>query len=201
MDVEVAVVGVGDLGRDGALGDLVDVVGGHIQRPDDRIERVVDALDDLAEVALMLGGVGAGGELALHGGLGQHVRVGDERVHHADTAVKRGGQGFERVAHLRGIGIAGRGLDGEVHIALGKAAKAVGQFYGFLSLIGGNFLGQAGSLSDFGLVHHDFQGADDLSCLVADRNAGIGNVDLDPRHRFGDRVGGGYLLAVHCPEA
>ncbi len=66
-DVEIAVVVVGDLGRDVALGDLIDVVGGHVQRPNHRIERLVDALDDLAEVALMLGGIGAGGELALHG--------------------------------------------------------------------------------------------------------------------------------------
>ena len=39
----------------------------------------VDPIDDLAEVALVLGGVGAGVELALDGGLGQHVGVGDER--------------------------------------------------------------------------------------------------------------------------
>ena len=72
--VEVAVVAVGDLGRDRALGDLVDIIGGDVQRPDDRVERVVHALDDLAEVALVLGGVGAGGELALHGGAREHVR-------------------------------------------------------------------------------------------------------------------------------
>ena len=67
---------------------LIDVVGGHVQRPDDGVERVVDALDDLAEVALMLGGIGAGGELALHGGLGQHVGVGHERVHRVDAGVE-----------------------------------------------------------------------------------------------------------------
>ena len=42
--------------------------------------------DDLAEVALVLGGVGAGGELAFHGGLGQHAGVGDQRVDGVDAA-------------------------------------------------------------------------------------------------------------------
>ena len=78
--VEVAVVVVGDLGRDVALGDLVDIVGGDVQRPDDRVERVVHALDDLAVVALMLGGVGAGGKTSFHGGLGQRVGIGHQRA-------------------------------------------------------------------------------------------------------------------------
>ena len=65
--VEVAVVGVGDLGRDVALGDAVHVLGGDVQRADHRVQRLVDALDDLAVVALVLGGIGAGGQLAFHG--------------------------------------------------------------------------------------------------------------------------------------
>ena len=42
--------------------------------------------DDLAEVALVLGGIGAGGELALHRGLGQHVGVGHQGVDRVDAA-------------------------------------------------------------------------------------------------------------------
>ena len=58
--VEVAVVVVGDLGGDVALGDPVDVLGGHVQRADDRVERVVDAVDDRAELGADQLGVAAG---------------------------------------------------------------------------------------------------------------------------------------------
>jgi hypothetical protein len=74
--VEVAVVGVGDLGRDVALRDAVHVLGGHVQRLDDVVQRQVEAFDDLAEVALVLGRVGAHRQLAF-----QH------RLHQSDHAV------------------------------------------------------------------------------------------------------------------
>ena len=64
--VEVAVVGVGNLRRDRPLGDLIDIGGGNVERADHRIQGVVHPLHDLAIVALMLGRVGAGGELAGH---------------------------------------------------------------------------------------------------------------------------------------
>ena len=73
MDIEVAVVGVGDLGRNVALADPVHVVGGYIQWPDDRVQAIVHALHDLAVVALVLGGVGACGQLAFNGGLRQQA--------------------------------------------------------------------------------------------------------------------------------
>ena len=118
MLVEVAVVGVGDLRRDVALGDAVDVVGGHVQRADDRVEGVVDALHDLAEVALVLGGVGAGGELAVHGGLGQHAGVGDQRVDGVDAAV-------EVVLDLVEVAVVGVGDLGR-DVALGDPVDVVG---------------------------------------------------------------------------
>ena len=74
--VEIAVVVVGDFRRDIALGDAIDVIGGHVQGADDGVERVVDALNDFAEIALMLVGIGAGGELSVHSRLGQHRGVG-----------------------------------------------------------------------------------------------------------------------------
>ncbi len=67
--VEVAVVVVGDLGRNVALRDPVNVLSGNIERADDRIQRGVYAIDDLTVIALMLGGVGASGQLAFDGGL------------------------------------------------------------------------------------------------------------------------------------
>ena len=62
--VEVALVVVRDLGRNHSFGDLVDVFGGDIQRSDNRIQRGIDALDDLAIIALMVADVGASGQLA-----------------------------------------------------------------------------------------------------------------------------------------
>ncbi len=67
--VEVAVVVVGDPGRNVALGNPVNVLSGNIERADDRVQRGVYALDYFTVVALMLGGVGASGQLALDGGL------------------------------------------------------------------------------------------------------------------------------------
>ena len=145
----------------------------------------------------MLGGVGAGGKLALDGGLGQHVGVGDERIDHVNGSIERRGQGLEGLVHLGGIGVARRGLYGEIYVALGQAAEAVNQLFGFRGLIDGDFLGKARGLFDFGLVHHHFQGADGLPRLVANWNSGIGNVRLDAWHRLGDRFGGGCLLAAH----
>ena len=86
--VEIAVVGVGDLGGNGAARDVVHVLGGHVERANDRVQRVVDALHDLAEIALVLGGVGAGGQLALDGGLGQHARIGHQCIDGVDAGVE-----------------------------------------------------------------------------------------------------------------
>ncbi len=86
--VEVAVVVVGDLGRNVALGDAVDVLGRNIERADDRVQRGVYALNDFAVVALMLGGVGASGQLAFDGGLRQQTGVGDQRVNGVDAGVQ-----------------------------------------------------------------------------------------------------------------
>jgi hypothetical protein len=84
--VEVTAVAVGDLRRDVALGDAVDVVGGDVERVDHGVQRVVDALDDLAEVALVPGGVGALGEVAVDGGLRQMISgVGDQRIDGIDA--------------------------------------------------------------------------------------------------------------------
>ena len=76
--VEVTVVLVGDLGGDVALGDAIHVAGGHVEGADDGVEAVVHALHDLAVVALVFGGVGAGGQLAIHGRLVEHGGIGHE---------------------------------------------------------------------------------------------------------------------------
>ena len=67
--VEVAVVAVGDLGRDVALGDTVHVLGRYVQRTNHRVQRGIDALHNLAVVALVLAGFGACPELALDSSL------------------------------------------------------------------------------------------------------------------------------------
>ena len=72
--VEIAVVVVGDLRGNIARGNAIDVVGGHVQRSDDGVQRVVHALNDLAVVALMLVRVGTGRKLSLDARLGKHRR-------------------------------------------------------------------------------------------------------------------------------
>ena len=64
--VEVAVVIVGDLRRDVPLGNPVDIFGCHVERSDDRIQRLVDAFDDLAEVTAMFGRIGTGIQFSFH---------------------------------------------------------------------------------------------------------------------------------------
>ena len=58
------------------------------------VQRLVHALHDAPEVALVLGGVGAGGQAPLGGGHGQHLRVGHEglqvRAHLLDRVVDEG---------------------------------------------------------------------------------------------------------------
>jgi hypothetical protein len=69
--VKVAVILLGDLGRDGAVADLVHVVGGHDQRADHRVEHRVDALDELALGAIEEFGLAPGSQVALAGVLHQ----------------------------------------------------------------------------------------------------------------------------------
>ena len=52
------------------------------------VQGVVDALDDLAEVALVLGGVGPGRQLALDRRLGQESGVGNHGVDGVDALVQ-----------------------------------------------------------------------------------------------------------------
>ena len=52
--VEIAVVGIGDLGRDGAARDLLHVIGRYVERRDHRIQHLVDALHHLAVDAVEL---------------------------------------------------------------------------------------------------------------------------------------------------
>ena len=60
-------------------GDLAQHRGGCPDRLHHRVQRVVDAFDDLAVIALMLAGVGARAELAFHRRLSQQPRLGRQR--------------------------------------------------------------------------------------------------------------------------
>ena len=46
-----------------------------VQWPDDCVEGVIDALDDLSELTLVLGGIRTGGKVTLHGGLDEHIYI------------------------------------------------------------------------------------------------------------------------------
>ena len=86
--VEVAVVGVGDLRGDVALGDAIDVVRSDVKRVDDRVQGVVNALHNLAEVAQVPGSVRAGGQLTVDRGLREHAGIGHQQVHRVDRLVQ-----------------------------------------------------------------------------------------------------------------
>ena len=75
-----------DLRREVSSRHFVEHLPHFLQRSDDRVERGIHAFDDLAEVAAMLAGVGAGRKLSGHGGFDQQVGVGD--------------QGLQMCAHL-----------------------------------------------------------------------------------------------------
>ena len=107
--VEVAVVRVGDLGRNIAARDVVHILGGHVQRANHRIQRVVHALHDLLVFAMVLRGVGTGGQLALHGRLGQ---PGGFAAHGLDGAHRF----VQRQQHLPHF-IAGRGVNLHIEVA------------------------------------------------------------------------------------
>jgi len=68
--VKVAVVRIGDLGRDVAFGNIVHVISGNVQRPNHRIQRFIDPFDDLAEIALVFGRIGACGQTTFDSGYG-----------------------------------------------------------------------------------------------------------------------------------
>ncbi len=78
--IEVAVVGVGDLGGNIALADAIDIVGGDIQWSNNRIQDAVDSSDDLGIGALHLVGVSALRQLPLLRGIGQTAQTSSCRV-------------------------------------------------------------------------------------------------------------------------
>ena len=63
--IKIAVIAIGDLGRDVALGYPVNVLRGYVQRPDHRIQRVVKPFDNLTEITAVLGNVGSDIQFAL----------------------------------------------------------------------------------------------------------------------------------------
>ena len=73
--VEVAVVGVGDLRRDVALGDPVHIFGRDVDRGHEGVDQLVDAAHQLAPAAGELLRVAAGLQLAVLGRLDQRVRL------------------------------------------------------------------------------------------------------------------------------
>ncbi len=86
--VEVTVVVIRDLLGYVTLADPVDVLCGDVQRTYHRVERIVDTLDDLLEVTVMPGGVGAGVELALNSGLHQRPHIFRQGVKRVDALVE-----------------------------------------------------------------------------------------------------------------
>ena len=109
--IEFAIVGSGDLGGEVSEADPFDILGCDAQGSGDRIEGVIDALDEVSEIPLVFGGIGAGGEVAFDGGLDQHVDIGD--------------LGLDGLAHL-GVSVCGFSqLDNHLVEVLGQIAEFV----------------------------------------------------------------------------
>ena len=87
-EVEVAVVGVGDLRRDVALGDAVDIVGGDVDGGHEGLDQLVHAAHQLAPAAGELLRVAAGLQLAVLGRLDQSRRLPQQAVHTSMQALR-----------------------------------------------------------------------------------------------------------------
>ena len=123
-EVEVALEVGGDGGGDVAPGDALDVVGGHIERLDDGIHGSVYSLDDAAEVALVAGRIGAGGQLAGNGALGEHVGVIDEGIDGDDADIEVVLDLVEVAAILVGDGRGDVALGDAFHVFPGHVERA-----------------------------------------------------------------------------
>ncbi len=62
--VKIAVVIIGNCRRNIALGNSVHIFGSYVQRPDDGIQCLIDSGDDLLEITLVFGCIGAGSQFA-----------------------------------------------------------------------------------------------------------------------------------------
>ncbi|PKK85127.1 MAG: hypothetical protein CVT48_06980, partial [Thermoplasmata archaeon HGW-Thermoplasmata-1] len=100
------------------MGNIINILSCHIERPDDGIQRVIDAVDDLAKVALMLTSVGTCGQLTLHCSISQHGSIGHQRINRIYALIEVVLDGVE----ITVIGIANPGRD----IALGNAVYIIG---------------------------------------------------------------------------
>ncbi len=92
------------------LGDAVDVVGGHLQRADHRVEGLVHPFDDAPEIPFVAPRVGAGPELSFHRGMGEGLGVVDERL----DALRHP---LERCEQLAGLVL---GIGVEVHVQVSR---------------------------------------------------------------------------------
>ena len=86
--VKVAIVAVGDLGRNVALGDPINIVGCHVERPNNGVKGVIDAFDDPAIVALVFRSVRSSCQFAIDSSLGQHVGVSNQRIDFLNTIIQ-----------------------------------------------------------------------------------------------------------------
>jgi len=112
-------------------------VGGNLEGTDNGVEGLVDALDDLAEIALMDAGVGAGIEFAIDGGLRKRARVANQRLDRVGGAL---------VTAAEDVAI-GFGLEGSAEVA------------------GGHFLEYGGNAAN--VVDESAEGFGDRADLVA----------------------------------
>ena len=67
--IEITIIAVSDLGRNITFTDPVNIFSGHVQRTDNRIEAIINPLDDVFEIALVLTGISTCSKLTFYGSL------------------------------------------------------------------------------------------------------------------------------------
>ncbi len=98
---------------------------------------------------------------------------------------------------MLGITIPFGGLDTDIGVAKGKLGESVGQTLRLCLLVDGNFLGYAPGFLDGGLVGHNFEGADYFPLVVAQRNAAVGNIQIQAGRRMGIGFAAGRLAVAY----
>ena len=86
--VEIAVVGIRDLGGNISTADTVHIIGCDVERPDDGVQRFVHSFHDLAEIALVFRRIRSCRQLSFHRGAGKHPGIGDHGVDRFDAHVQ-----------------------------------------------------------------------------------------------------------------
>jgi hypothetical protein len=128
--VEVALISVRNLRRDVAGGDAADIVRGDLQRTDDGVERPIDSVDDLPEIARVFCCIDSGREPPFQGGGGQDAGVASERTDRGFQLCETAVDLLELLANFNAVLICRTRREIDVQVSLSELHQVRGQpFY------------------------------------------------------------------------